>query len=115
MTAFRQFTFQGDGWQPQYPSGLQQLYTSGSEKILTVSTTQASLPAFGTCATMIYVQVQSADVKARFGGATCAPTATCGFTLAASSIHLWSLQLTACARFIRAGATDAKIFAVALY
>jgi len=115
MTTFRDFIFQGDGWQPLHPTGLQQLWATGSDQKLIVSTTSASLNTFGSCATHVYLQVLGADVRVRFSGCAAAPTSTCGILLAASSTHVWDKNLAACARFVRSAGTDASVTAVALF
>ena len=117
MADVRNYMYRGATWNVVGPESLALLVPSSSTPDMTVTagSTSASLSALAATTSYVYLSVRDASVMVRFAGSANAPTSTCGHVLTASSNHLLSSGLAACARFVRQTSTDGKLFATELY
>lgn len=117
MAEVASYVFRGGTWNVDGPEQIALLVPSSStpDQTLTVSTTSASLAALAETTSYVYISVRDASIMVRFAGSANEPTSTCGHVLTASSNHLLSATLAACARFIRQTGTNGIVFATELY
>ena len=114
MADLRQYVYKGGAWGIDYPP-FEQLTSTGSDQKLEVGTVSASLAAYPSTVTAVFISVLEDYAVVRFGGSTMAPTATCGHILAPDTSYLWTPTTAACARFIRESSTNPILFATGMW
>jgi hypothetical protein len=111
MANVRNYRYQNTQWVPAAVD-FTQMCPSASDQKLVVSSTCTRFEAFDPTVTHVMWHSDGGNFMVRFSGS--APSATCGHFFWGAGSGLWSACMASCAVFIRAGNTDASLFATPL-